>query len=146
MTVSGVLNWTAGTMSGSGKTIIASSGTLNMSGAAAKQLGRVLQNDGMASWTGTGPLQMSAGTFNNNGSFAANSTSLLDCFGNTGVNAFNNAGAFTQQGAGETRFRLFVTSVAFNNTGTVNVQGGKLGLNGGGIDSGLLAVQSGATL
>ena len=44
------------------------------------------------------------GTFNNNGSFTANASGPLDCQGDGGANAFNNAGTFTQQGTGLTTF------------------------------------------
>ncbi len=145
VTVTGALNWTGGTMSGSGRTIIGSTGTLSLSGGIGRQLRRVLQNEGTATWTG-GDLPMFGGTFNNNGSFTASSAAQLRCYGASGVNAFNNAGTFTQQGAGLTLFDVNNTSVPFNNSGTVAVPGGTLGLDAGGTHSSDFAVASGATL
>jgi hypothetical protein len=121
VTCTGLLLWSGGTMSGSGKTIIANGGTLNPN-TTMHQLNRVLQNGGTATWT-AGQLQMSGGTFNNNESFTANSSAALDCYGTGGVNAFNNAGTFTKQGAGTANFSVSSTAVAFNNSGTASLAG-----------------------
>jgi len=76
---------------------------------------------------------MSGGTFNNNGAFTPNSSSELDCYDIGGINAFNNAGTFTKQGSGLTTFRVVsTTGVRFNNSGSVDVQGGTLALDAGG--------------
>ena len=130
VTCTNVFNWTAGTMGGSGRTIIAAGGTLNVSSNNEHNLNRVLQNDGTATWT-AGHLFLTGGTFTNNGSFTASSGAALDCYGNGGVNAFHNAGTFNKQGAGLTRFFVSVTGVAFNNTGSVDVQAGTLAFNSG---------------
>jgi hypothetical protein len=131
VTITGTFNWTGGMMSGSGKTIIASGGTLNLSGGGT--LSRVLQNDGTASWTGGG-YNFSGGTFNNNGSFTVNlsSSPSVQSFG--GTSAFNNVGTFTKQGTGTATFSSFSGTMAFNNsaTGTVDVQAGTLQLSSGG--------------
>ena len=129
VTCTGLLLWSGGAMSGSGKTIIGGTGTLNLS-TSTHDLNRVLQNDGTATWT-AGLLQMSGGTFNNHGSFTANSSAALDCYGTGGVNAFNNAGTFTKQGAGVTRFYFYINGVPFHNTGAVDVQGGTLTFDAG---------------
>src|SRR5204863_6813624 len=63
VTVTGPLTWTSGAMGGTGQTIVAASGTLTLSGSA-RSLGRVLENDGTASWTG-GDLVMNGGTLDN---------------------------------------------------------------------------------
>jgi hypothetical protein len=115
VTITGVLNWTFGTMSGTGKTIIASTGVLNLSGLSVRNLNRVLQNDGAATWT-VGTLAMNGGTFNNNGSFTANSNAELDCYGIGGLNAFNNTGVFTKQGTGLTTFSQNVTALGIEAT------------------------------
>ena len=128
--ISGALNWSGGTMSGSGRTIIANTGTLNLS-TTTHDLNRVLQNDGMASWT-AGVLQMNGGTFTNNGSFTANSGATLSCYGTGGANTFDNAGTFTKQGGGLTQFYVSSSAVVFNNNGVVAVQGGSLAFAAGG--------------
>ena len=147
VTVTGTLNWTGGTMSGSGRTIIANTGTLSLN-TSTHQLNRVLQNDGTATWTG-GPLQMNGGTFNNNGSFTANSAGTLDSSGSGGTNVFNNAGTFTKLGAGEARFRVNTTGVAFNNSGNVSVTAGTVQLTSGDISfpgGSVLHIAPGSTL
>ena len=144
LTIGGAMNWTGGTMSGAGKTIIASSGSLSLSGGT-HALNRILQNDGAATWTG-GDVRPTSGTFNNNGSFTANSSSTLNYLGESGVNAFNNAGSFTQQGTGVTTFARYNADVSFNNSGTVAVVNGTLGCDTGGAHGGHFTVASGATL
>jgi hypothetical protein len=132
VTFTGTLSWNAGTMSGSGKTIIANTGTLSMSGGGTKQLNRILQNDGTTNWT-SGAFQMANGTFNNNASFNSNSASTLTSSGSGGTNAFNNnpGATFTKVGAGNNEFIVSTTAVPFNNSGAVNVQAGTLTLSGG---------------
>ncbi len=148
LTVTGVLSWTFGTMSGTGKTTISAGATLNMSAmrnGGDKFLNRVLQNDGGATWTG-GEWRMNGGTFQNNGSFTANSDFALLAWGDGGTNVFENAGTFVKQGTGTTQFRVNKTSVAFNNSGTVDVQAGTLSLVSGGTHSGDFTAPTGATL
>jgi YD repeat-containing protein len=138
LTISGTLNWTSGfgttgTMNGTGQTIIAAGGTLNLSGNGAHQLNRMLVINGTANWTG-GELQMNGGTLQNNGSFTVNviSDSFLAITGNDGINAFNNAGDFVKQGSGTVQIFARTSDVAFNNTGSVDVRAGTLELNSSG--------------
>jgi RHS repeat-associated protein len=145
VSITGTFDWTGGTMSGSGKTIIANTGALNLSGASARNLNRVLESHGAGTWSG-GELQMNGGTLSNHGSFTANNSAALDSYGMGGVNAFNNVGTFTKQGTGLTRFWQYNTTVAFHNSGTVEVQAGTLGLDGGGTQSGAFTVVGGARL
>ena len=67
-------------------------------------------------------------------------------YGDGGVNVFNNAGTFTKQGPGDVHFRTNITGVAFNNTGTVDVQAGMLSSSSGGTHTGDFTVAAGATL
>ncbi|MDB5292221.1 MAG: type 1 secretion C-terminal target domain subclass, partial [Phycisphaerales bacterium] len=145
VTYSGTLNWTAGTMQGAGKTVIAGGGTLTIGGTVS--LDRVLENDGTATWT-TGTLIMIGGTVNNNGSWTANNTNTLQSYGNGGTNAFNNhtGATFTQAGTGTTQFFVNSSAVAFNNAGTVNFNQGELQLSAGGSQTGSFAGMAGATL
>ena len=66
MTFEGTVNWSGGTIAGSGTTDIAAGGTLNISGTVYLQ--GVLENDGTANWT-AGSIQMYNGTINNDGSW-----------------------------------------------------------------------------
>lgn len=146
--VTGTFDWTGGTMSGSGRTIVPAVAVLNIGGVGTtKTLSRLVENDGSATWTG-GTLAVSDGRFENNGSFTANSAGLLDSYGAPGVNAFdNNAGAsFVQAGTGTTRFFRSTSDVAFNNAGSVAVQGGTLALDSGGTHAGTFALSGGTTL
>ena len=126
VTIAGILNWSGGTMSGSGRTVIAAStGTLNLSGNAG--LGRVLENDGTATWTSSGSLFWVGGTLNNNGTFTVNlGSSTTSCGNGSGANAFNNAGTFIKEGGGTLYFTSCGSGVSFNNSGSVDVQGGTL--------------------
>ncbi|MEK7856029.1 MAG: Ig-like domain-containing protein, partial [Acidobacteriota bacterium] len=52
LTISGAMDWQSGTMSGTGTTQIASTGTLNISGASSKTLTqRVINNSGTVNWS-----------------------------------------------------------------------------------------------
>jgi hypothetical protein len=143
ITVSGALIWGSGTMSGTGRTIIASGATLDLNNTT-HDLNRTLQNDGTATWT-AGALQMNAGTFINNGSFTA-SGSNLSCYGTGGANLFSNAGTFIKQGAGTASFFVSSSAVAFSNNGAVDVQEGTLSLNSGGTNGSAVTVAEGAAL
>ena len=73
-------------MSGAGQTTIGSGGTLSMSGPRHVLLQRLLVNEGTATWT-AGDFEMNGGTFQNNGSFTANSDGNLESFGYRAVAA-----------------------------------------------------------
>jgi hypothetical protein len=144
ITIGGVLNWGSGTMSGSGRTIIASGGSMNLNNST-HDLNRTVQNDGTATWT-AGALQMNAGSFINNGSFTVSSGSGLSCYGTGGVNAFVNAGTFTKQGGGSAILFTSTTGVTFGNNGVVDVQAGTLTFSAGGTNSSAITVAEGASL
>lgn len=145
VTVTGLLDWMGGAMSGSGKTFVISSGSLLIETGAAHVLSRILNSGGAATWTG-GDLAFAAGTFNNNGTFTANSAGTLLSYGNSGANTFLSNGTFTKLGTGEARFTTNVSGVAFNNLGTVTVAAGKLTLGGGGSGSTAFNVNAAGTL
>jgi hypothetical protein len=65
VTVSNILNWTGGSMSGSGSTIIAPGGTLNIANPTSLSFGRTLENGGTALWTGAGGFAGSAAVITN---------------------------------------------------------------------------------
>src|SRR5262249_13674026 len=149
------LDWTGGTMSGTGRTVAA--GSLAISGSADKTLdGRTLDNRGDATLTGAGGFIGLNGATGNN---AADGTLLgqsdagftTGIFGTALSPVFNNAGTFRKAGGSGT------TSVGwvFNNAGTAEVLTGTLDLHGsifgpfpvvGGTSSGQFAVGDGATL
>ena len=142
-TIAGPLNWTNGTMSGTGRTVIAPTAILSLSGAGNKSLFRVLENHSpSASWT-DGHILFANGTFHNesDGTFTATLATNLSFSNQFGTNLFRNAGAFLRNGAG-----TVTIGVPFNNTGTVNVQTGTLQIQNTGVNSGEFEVDPGATL
>ncbi len=144
ITVSGLTTWTGGTMSGTGKTDVASTGTLALSGSGSDTLERTLENDGAGTWTGSVKVLMNGGTFTNDGTVTANSTQALQAVSNGGVSLFVNNGTFTRQGSGTTTI-----GVPLNNTGTVNVVSGTLSCTGSATtlnDPGTIESQTGTTL
>ncbi|HEX2971911.1 MAG TPA: hypothetical protein VHP11_06240, partial [Tepidisphaeraceae bacterium] len=119
--VSGTLAWNGGDMDAGGKTTIASAGNLQIAGPYTKSLKRTLDNSGTIAHSESSIYLQ--GTLNNlsPGNFTINSGYYYNSGG-----AFNNAGSFTKAGNAEVRMYA-----AFNNTGSVNVQGGILRLDKG---------------
>ena len=137
-------------MSGSGVTNANGGMTINSSGANLYLDSRTLNNAAgqTATWTGDanfgGDIRFQNGAiFNNNGTFLAQNDQYLYDFSGTG--AFNKTGTFTRNNNPGT---LTLYNLAFNNTGTVNVQTGTLVLQGGdgGNTTGAFNISSGAVL
>jgi hypothetical protein len=148
ITVTGVLNWTGGTMAGTGRTILGPTATLAMNGGGTVTLSRILENQGTATWS-AGALQFISGQVLNTGTFIATSGGTLSGFGGPGGvnNRFTNQGTFRKQGAGLTQLFTSSTAVAFDNSGLVEVQGGTLLLDSaGGTHSGDFTIAAGTTL
>ncbi len=155
LTVSNVMSWTEGTMSGGGATVIAAGATLNISGSAQKNLDqRTLRNLGTAVWSGSGkifvqngaPLRNEAG-----GVFEVQNDVVYDQDNWTSPGSFHNAGLFRKTaGAGTTTIQTPVYNTGtievaagtvagtavFNNDGVVQATVGDLTLSGGGSSSG----------
>ncbi|MBN1934093.1 MAG: hypothetical protein JW934_05490 [Anaerolineae bacterium] len=130
VTVNGGMDWTGGTLSGSGKTIIAPGATLTIDGSSYKSLsGRTIQNQGVATWSGTADIYGSGGAvFDNDGAFEVRNS---ESFGGSEM-TFNNNGVFTKTlSSGTTEM-----AAVFNNNGVVNVQIGLLSLDAGGVSTG----------
>jgi hypothetical protein len=143
LTVNGLLTWTSGIMTGTAHTVAQGGLALNPSGVTQLD-GRILDNTGTATWTGTGTLLTS-----NGGSIDNLAGAVFDVKGDgalSGFNAqpaFNNAGTFRKlDSSGTTTF----TNIPFNNSGTVDVQTGTLSFGGGGDSTGSFVVEDGATL
>ena len=148
----GFLNLTSGTINGSGQLMVGntfywtggslycplmiqSNATLILSGSSTLNLYAVLTNAGTVDWTGTGNLQvynyapygytggivnLAGGVFN-----AENDQSIINW---QGTEYFNNSGLFRKWPTTGTT----TIDVAFNNSGTVNVQSGTIDFNGNG--------------
>jgi hypothetical protein len=131
LTLTNMLNWSGGIMSGAGQTIIAPGATLNMSSASTKDLRRILQNDGTANWS-EGEIRGNGSTFTNNGSFNASVPNNVGYRSDSGTNTFVNNGSFVRSGTGAATFTVNGGgSITFDNSGSVHVQSGTLTLSGG---------------
>ena len=122
LTSTGLLSWNIGTIAGSGA--INANGGLALTGNSGLSLfGRSLNNAAGQTATLSGSttsLNFGNGAlFNNNGTFLAQSDGGFGTLGGTG-NAFNNLGTFTRN-TGTGTFTVG-GGIAFNNSGTVNVQ------------------------
>jgi len=133
ITVNGTLAWDGGNLTGSGSTTISALGTLLLTGGGTSILdGHTLINNSFSTfnaWTSTTNnffLQNSA-TFTNNGVFKI-STNSRSFNNGAGTNVVNNNGTLDISVGANTA----TINTIFNNSGTVNVQNGKLSLAGSG--------------
>ncbi|AFZ60550.1 SBBP repeat-containing protein [Anabaena cylindrica FACHB-243] len=143
LTISSKLNWSNSTLSGTGKKTV--SGTLNLSDYQYLD-GTTLETSGTTFWTGNGYLYGS-----NNAVWNNTSTGAIDLQGDADLYwgsgnqpTFNNAGTFTKSN-GTTTDESYIGFI-FNNTGTVQVKTGTLNLYGGGSNSSIFSIDTGATL
>jgi len=143
ITVSGAMNWTGGTISGT-NTVFANGGLI-LSGSTKVLTGRTLVNAGAATWS-AGQINMVSGAVLSNAS-----TGTFDCAfdgnmanGGGSGQAVANAGLFRKTAS--TNATTIFSPIAFNNTGTVEIQSGTLTLSGGGTDTGNFTTANGATL
>jgi immunoglobulin I-set domain protein/List-Bact-rpt repeat protein len=128
VTVSNVMNWTSGTMGGSGRTRIAPSATLNINNSGVVMLQRTLENGGTTLWTGATITMDSCVITNRAGALfhAQNAATLMQ---RSGLNRFDNAGTFRK--SGNTGTTTFTSLVSLNNYNTVEIRNGTLAANGG---------------
>ncbi|MGH7176578.1 MAG: hypothetical protein ACREJC_04280, partial [Tepidisphaeraceae bacterium] len=101
LTLSGLFDWSGGAMSGTGKTIIASGATLNITGNTTKTLSRTLENNDTINWT-AGNIDFVDGTLVNKFGATFDAAAPID-FATTGLlknvagtNLFDNFGTFHQ--------------------------------------------------
>lgn len=142
-TLNGPVTWTGGRFDGSGSSTLAS--TLDITGSGRKDLSRIVNTTGLTTWGGNtaannNQLAVSAGTLNNSGTWRDTNAfdSLLTAAGANAV--FNNIGTYNKLGNATTN-----ASVAFNNTGTVNVSAGTLQVSSPFTNHGLVSTAAGAT-
>lgn len=147
VTIRNALNWTGGTMSGSGRTIIAEGVTLNLATPSGVFLNtRTLENGGTVLGTGGGVIGVSFGGIITNRAgalFHVQNTSAITV-GGGGGNRFDNAGTFRKSANAGTM--TIASGLSFNNSGTVEIQTGTLNLGGGGTHSGSFDVPGGTAL
>src|SRR4029078_9150827 len=104
LTVDGKLEWTAGTITGTGMCLI--NGMLSIDGTSTKTLsGRTIDVHGTAQWKSTGTLNLSSGGRVHNaatGSFDIQGDGSMGLAGAQTTEAFANDGALMKSGAGGT--------------------------------------------
>jgi hypothetical protein len=136
--VSGATNWSGGGMQGSGSTTL--NGALLMAGTGGHVLvGRALHATATTTWsnsgydgagliqTGNGALIHNTGSWLDQNAFYA---SISNDYGGT-LSTFANGGSYIKSGNATTAI-----NIAFDNSGTVNLNAGTLVLGGGGNSSG----------
>jgi hypothetical protein len=132
VTMAHTMNWTGGSMSGTGRTIISPSATLNINSPSpgGLSISRTLENGGTTTWTGAGNISMAGSTITNRAGalfHVQNSAAFV------GTTRFDNAGTFRKSTSPGTT--VIPNNVAFNNFGTVDLHSGILLANGGFLSS-----------
>ncbi len=144
VSVTGTMNWTGGTVNGTGGLTIPSAATLTMTCTTYYCIDyATLNNQGkVAETAGNAFYVRPPATINNSGSWTLNSD--VNVIADQGAVVFNNTGSFVKSGGTAT------TSWAapINGSGSINVASGTLDLDGTSVGTitGPIAVQSGATL
>jgi hypothetical protein len=143
LTINGLFNWTGGAMADAGTTR-ATAGIV-IDGSVDKVLNaRLLINDGGTTAWNAGNLILANGAiFINAGTFTANFDG--DLLGQGTPPFFINSGLF-QKTAGAGGTSATTITAGFNNSGTVQVQAGRLVLAGGGSATGTFDIASGTSL
>jgi hypothetical protein len=144
LTLHGPSSWTAGNMTGTGRTVIAPGGSLIIGNPNIVSVyDRTLENGGTMTWTG-GFLGLGNGIITNRAG------ALFDIQGAGQINAqgsagrIDNAGIFRKSMSAGTL--LLSANVAFNNYGTADIQIGMLQLGGGGANNGVMTFPGGTAL
>lgn len=146
VTINGLMNWSLGTMSGGGRTIIPAGVTLNAAMPSGAGLnGRTLENGGTVLWTGAGNIGFVSAVITNRVGALFHAQSAGGFAFVSGPNRFDNAGTFRKSvNTGTLDILDFSGSGSFNNFGTVEIQTGTLRCNAGLTNAGLIQL-SGAT-
>ena len=148
VTISGAATWSDGNMEGSGS--ITFLGDLAITGAGDKAIrgGRVVNTHGTTTWSGatsanTNDFFTGPSTINNLGTWIDNNAynTLVRDWDNGPALVFNNAGTYRKLGASTSTLQL-----TFNNSGALEVLGGRLVLVRGGTSTGAASIADGAEL
>jgi hypothetical protein len=137
--------WAGGTMSGTGRTIVAPGATLNIANPADVTLRmRTLENAGAILWTGT-RIFVDGGIVTNRAGalFEAQNATFFAFLSGSSIGRFDNAGTFRKTSPGTTAFD---TTAPFNNYAAVEIKNGTLALRSGGRNEGTMEFQAGTTL
>jgi hypothetical protein len=142
LTIHGTGTWAGGTMSGAGTTVIAPGASFTFANPTFIVLSRTLENGGTALYSGGGVISINGGVITNDAGaqFLMQSPGSLNFGG--GSPRFDNAGTLVTAANDTTAF----VAVAFNNYGTVTIQGGTFSMSGGGVQAGNMPVPAGTTV
>jgi hypothetical protein len=146
----GRATWTGGNLTGAASTTFNNDVTISGANTKVLSAGRVINLNGITTWTGnTGAnnnvIQFtSGGTINNKGTFNdANPFASFIEHNVGGPHNFNNIGTYNKLANTITTVDF---GVAFNNTGTLNLNAGTFRPSGGGTSTGVFNIAGGATL
>jgi hypothetical protein len=138
LTFTGAMTWSAGTMAGTGRTIVASTSALTFAGSATRTLSRPMENAGTIAWTG-GNLTFDGGSLLNRANANLNISAPAGAWtAGAGGGSITNSGTITKTGSAASTI-----SVALSNAGLVRLQGGILTLGGNGAHTGDFTLTSG---
>lgn len=138
----GVFEWQSGTMRGTGKTTVSSNGRMLIVPGSNHFLQRQLVNNGYFAITNGATLFFSNGTLRNSPGALIDVHDSGALNWSSGSNALENQGTFNKFGPGA----LAIGSIALNNSGVMNLNGGSCSFASGGQNSGSIHVASGASL
>jgi hypothetical protein len=134
VTVNTAMNWTGGSMTGSGRTVIPPGVTLNAAFASGVSLNnRTLENGGTVLWTGVGSILMNNGVITNRAGALFHAQNAATLIPNGGSPRFDNAGTFRKSVSSGTT--TVGSPLTFNNFGMVDIRNGILAANGGYVSS-----------
>ena len=130
LVVTNVMNWSGGTLTGSGVTLIPLGAELNIGGDNAKALwGHTINNAGTATWTGGGNIQAYGGavwTNQQSGVLELKNDQIIHTGGSGNGLKLGNAGTVRKSGATGT---TTLSEVQFTNTGTFELRSGLISLD-----------------
>ncbi len=139
LTITNNLFWSAGTMIGSGQTLVKTGATVNIVAGSSKYLSRFMQNEGVINHAAEN-VWFQNGVLNNVGEFNAMSGSLRLSSGST--NRVLNLGVWNKTATNQ----YDIVSIPFHNSGVMNVNEGSFNMNNGGTNSGAWNIATNATV
>jgi hypothetical protein len=134
----GVMSWTGGSLGAGSALTIASNAVLNISGSNTLALYGVLTNAGTVNWSGTGNLEVYNGAYGYTGGIVNLAGAVFNVQNDQTVANPYSEGYFDNAGLLQKSPTTGATAidVAFNNTGTVDVESGTVAFDGGGAANG----------
>ncbi len=141
LTITGHFTWYGGTLTGAGALNIAAGATLTITDTYDHTLDRAVNNAGTATLENGGGVTATGVTFTNAAGGVFEAQGAVAWYDSSGISAFTNEGTFRKTGAGTAAFE-----VAFNSSGSVEVDADTLALEQGGTLQGAAQAAAGATI